>query len=184
MTVFAAAVFLWIGGEIFARYRGRGQERGPFDPTYVVMTAAFAATFLAGFRIARHDLGASISGGRAWPAVVGLAVLALGLALRAWSIVTLGRFFTYLVGVQEDHRVVEDGPYRLLRHPSYTGYLVAFAGFGLALDNWLALAVALVVPLAAVLIRIHREEALLVRELGEPYRSYMTRTRRLVPGVW
>src|SRR5215207_8969352 len=51
--------------------------------------------------------------------LAGLAVVALGLALRAWAVHELGRFFKFTVVVQADHRVVDTGPYRLIRHPSY-----------------------------------------------------------------
>jgi protein-S-isoprenylcysteine O-methyltransferase Ste14 len=101
-----------------------------------------------------------------------------------WSIRTLGRFFRYEVVVQEGHRVVDTGPYRLVRHPSYTGSLLAFLGIGIALDNWLSVAAALGLPLLGFLRRIAVEEAALTSELGDAYRSYKERTRRLVPGIW
>jgi protein-S-isoprenylcysteine O-methyltransferase Ste14 len=183
-TAFEVAAILWGLGEVYAMRRGRGSTAAGSDPTYYLMAAAMAGGVVAALWLARHVPSAGISGGRVWPVVAGLLVMAAGLALRAWSIVTLGRFFTYAVGVQEGHRVVEDGPYRVLRHPSYTGLLMAFAGAGLALDNWLALAAIVLLPLAAVLVRIRVEEAALARRLGDAYRSYSARTRRLVPGVW
>ena len=97
---------------------------------------------------------------------------------------TLGRFFRYTVVVDADHRVVEDGPYRRLRHPSYTGLLMAALGVGIALANWLAIAACLVPALIGFSLRLLHEERVLAAELGEPYRAYMRRTRRLIPGVW
>lgn len=76
------------------------------------------------------------------------------------------------------------GPYRLLRHPSYTGGLVAFLGAGIALDSWLSVLALVFVPLLAVLVRIHVEEAELVTALGPEYTRYASRTHRLVPGLW
>jgi protein-S-isoprenylcysteine O-methyltransferase Ste14 len=119
-----------------------------------------------------------------WPFVVGLALLWGGLALRWWAVLELGRFFQVTVVVQDDHRVVETGPYRVLRHPSYTGLLLIFVGVGFTLGNWLSVAACLVFPFLGVLRRIRVEEAVLTRELGEPYRAYSARTRRLVPRVW
>ena len=70
-----------------------------------------------------------------------------------------------------------------MRHPSYTGLLLIVAGLGLAAGNWLALA-GVALPLAALLRRIHVEEAELTRVLGQPYRIYRAKTRGLIPGVW
>lgn len=114
----------------------------------------------------------------------GVVVFALGLALRWYSILHLGRFFTVDVAIASDHHVVDDGPYRWVRHPSYTGAIVAFAGYGVCIGNWLSLAL-LVVPISAAFARrIAVEEAALTAALGEPYRAYAARTWRLVPWVY
>jgi len=115
---------------------------------------------------------------------LGLAVFILGLALRWYAILHLGRFFTVNVAIAPDHRVVETGPYALVRHPSYTGALAAFLGLGICAQNWLAL-VLLVVPVtAAFLRRMAVEEAALDEAFGDAYRAYRARTRRLVPWVY
>jgi protein-S-isoprenylcysteine O-methyltransferase Ste14 len=127
---------------------------------------------------------ATVLGGGWAPVAVGLTVLAAGVALRTWAILTLGRLFKFVVVIQDDHKVVAAGPYRLLRHPSYTGGLVAFLGAGLALDSWLSMLAMVVLPLTAILARIHVEETELATALGQEYRSYASRTHRLVPGLW
>jgi protein-S-isoprenylcysteine O-methyltransferase Ste14 len=71
-----------------------------------------------------------------------------------------------------------------VRHPSYTGMLVITVGFGIAFASWLSLVLCAVLPLLALLRRIKVEESELVRVLGEPYRAYSARTKRLVPGIW
>ena len=123
--------------------------------------------------------------GPAWlPVAAGLAVLAAGTALRYWSVHTLGRFFTVTVGVAEGQRVVDTGPYAWLRHPSYTGMLLAYLGVGIALDSWLSAAAAVVPATLAVLNRIAHEETMLREQLAPAYEGYQRRTKRLVPGVW
>ena len=119
-----------------------------------------------------------------WPVALGLAVFAAGLGLRAWAVRELGRFFQFTVVVQADHQVVDSGPYRHVRHPSYTGLLMASLGLGIALGTWLSIPACLVPPLIGFGVRLRHEEAVLVQALGEPYRAYMQRTKRLVPGVW
>jgi protein-S-isoprenylcysteine O-methyltransferase Ste14 len=114
----------------------------------------------------------------------GMVVLLGGLVLRGWSIKTLGRYFTGRVMVSADQPVLTVGPYRLLRHPSYTGLLLACAGVGLTSANWVAVAAQVVLPLAAVLWRIHAEENALLATLGDRYRAYAGQHKRLVPLIW
>jgi protein-S-isoprenylcysteine O-methyltransferase Ste14 len=114
----------------------------------------------------------------------GLALMVAGLVLRGWSIKTLGDYFTFTVMVSQDQPVIKAGPYRVLRHPGYTGILLACAGLGLASANWVGLAGALLVPLAFLLCRIHIEERALYATLGERYRCYAAGHKRLVPLVW
>ncbi len=80
--------------------------------------------------------------------------------------------------------VIQSGPYRLIRHPSYTGALITLLGMGLALTNWASLIAALVIPAVGFLYRISIEERVLVEALGNPYREYMQRTCRLIPFIW
>jgi protein-S-isoprenylcysteine O-methyltransferase len=88
------------------------------------------------------------------------------------------------VAVAADHKVIDSGPYRFVRHPSYTGVLLAFFGVGLSLANYVSLFL-LTVPITAVfLYRIRVEEAALTSGLGEPYRRYMDKTRRLIPFLY
>jgi protein-S-isoprenylcysteine O-methyltransferase Ste14 len=114
----------------------------------------------------------------------GAVVMWLGLAVRVWAVVTLGRAFRTTVEVDPGQAVVTRGPYRWVRHPSYLGLLLIVAGFGVAAGSWTALAVCVVVPLPALVYRIRVEEAELTRVLGEPYRAYRSRTARLIPGLW
>jgi protein-S-isoprenylcysteine O-methyltransferase Ste14 len=116
--------------------------------------------------------------------VPGVIVMWLGLAIRVWAIAALGSAFRTTVEVDPGQAVVSHGPYMWIRHPSYTGLLLIVGGFGLALGNWLALAACLLVPSPAIGRRIRVEEAELDRVLGDPYRAYQRKTKRLIPGVW
>jgi protein-S-isoprenylcysteine O-methyltransferase Ste14 len=119
-----------------------------------------------------------------WALWAGAAVSLSGMALRLWSVATLGQYFTYTVKVSPDQKVVEAGPYRLLRHPSYTGGLLVAVGIGISLRYAWAPAILGLTNLVGYLIRIAVEEKALAEGIGEPYRAYMRRTRRLVPFVW
>jgi protein-S-isoprenylcysteine O-methyltransferase Ste14 len=108
----------------------------------------------------------------------------LGLAIRVWAIAALGSAFRTTLQVDPGQAVVSHGPYTWVRHPSYNGLLRIVAGFGLALGNWLALAACLLAPPPAIVRRIQVEEAELNRVVGEPYRAYQSKTKRLIPGLW
>ena len=116
--------------------------------------------------------------------LLGAAIFCLGIILRWWSILALGRFFTVNVAIARDHQLVEAGPYRFVRHPSYTGALLAFAGFGLSLGNWASLLLVVVPIFIAFVYRMRVEESALCDGLGESYRSYMQRTKRLAPFLY
>ncbi len=113
-----------------------------------------------------------------------VALFVFGLVLRWWSIIQLGRFFSVNVAIAHDHELIEAGPYRYVRHPSYTGVLVAFLGFGLSLGNWAALLGLLLPIFIAFLYRMHIEERTLIDALGEKYVRYCGRTKRLVPFLY
>lgn len=114
----------------------------------------------------------------------GLALFILGLALTMWAYRTLGKFFSLVVQVQTDHRVVDTGPYRFVRHPGYAGVLLGFLGLGLAVQSWAALVVMAVATPAALAYRLRLEEQFLVTELGDEYVRYAGRTKRLIPYIW
>jgi protein-S-isoprenylcysteine O-methyltransferase len=107
-----------------------------------------------------------------------------GLILRWYSIGYLGRYFTVDVSISAEHKLVDSGPYHYVRHPTYTGALFAFVGLGLCFGNWLSTLFLTVPIIGAFLWRIRIEERALIEALGEDYRAYMRRTKRLIPGVY
>jgi protein-S-isoprenylcysteine O-methyltransferase len=116
--------------------------------------------------------------------VAGSILFVLGIVLRWWSIIHLGCFFTVDVSIAAQHKVIDSGPYRFVRHPSYSGAVLAFLGFGLCLRNWISLLVLLLPIFAAFHWRIRVEERALGDALGEDYRAYARRTKRLVPFIY
>ena len=124
-----------------------------------------------------------------WPESLAIVLLAnmlllAGIILRIWAIVHLGKLFTVDVGIQQGHRVVQDGPYRFVRHPSYSGSMIALTGMACLTFNWLGFLVIIVSSLTAYSIRISAEEKMLLQNLGEDYRRYAARTKRLIPGIY
>jgi protein-S-isoprenylcysteine O-methyltransferase Ste14 len=113
----------------------------------------------------------------------GLAVMWIGIGIRAWSFATLGTLFTYRVTIQPGHRLVRSGPYRYVRHPSYTGLTLFVIGDVLALRDGLALLVLIATIAPVIAYRIYVEEKALMSALGDEYREYARTTKRLVPAI-
>jgi Putative protein-S-isoprenylcysteine methyltransferase len=116
-----------------------------------------------------------------WVFYLGIAAMAAGIVFRQWAIAVLGRFFSGVIGVQDQQKVVKSGPYRWIRHPSYTGVLIFIVGMGLALQSWAAVLANIAVFAIAYGSRIYIEEKVLVRELGEDYVEYRKHTKRVIP---
>lgn len=114
----------------------------------------------------------------------GLCVMIAGSLLRRHCFRMLGASFTGTVIVTAEQAVVERGVYRYVRHPSYTGGALLFLGIGLALGNWLSIVVLMLSTALVYAYRVRIEEAALASVIGEPYRTYMTRTKRFVPFVF
>ena len=104
--------------------------------------------------------------------------------MRWYSIIYLGRFFTVNVAIAEDHQVIQTGPYRWVRHPSYSGGLLMLLGFCVSMDNLASLLVMMVPGVGVTLWRIRIEEAALQQALGVQYQIYRQHTRRLIPLVY
>ena len=115
---------------------------------------------------------------------VGLAITAAGFAIRVWAVLTLGRAFNREVQVAADQELVTAGPYRFVRHPSYTGVLLAFLGIGVMIGNLVSVVALLVLPTIGYGARIRTEERTLEREMSERCAAYAEGRPRLVPGVW
>ncbi len=119
--------------------------------------------------------------GVAW---AGLVLAAGGLGLRLWAPLVLGRFYTRTLRTDEQQMVVDEGPYRLIRHPGYAGALALWIGAAIATGNLLAVLVIAVSMFAAYVYRIQVEEEMLVATLGQAYREYQRRTKRLIPFIY
>jgi protein-S-isoprenylcysteine O-methyltransferase Ste14 len=182
VVLFWIVFYLWAGSEMYLGWKTRlkaGAVASDANSRWLLVSSIWVGIAI-GFASAFAVPGAAFTSGRRTMLYLGIGLMVLGLALRWYSIRVLGTSFTYTVATRADQRVVDAGPYRWIRHPSYTGALITIFGILLALTNPLAF-VGLVPPLAGYAYRIRVEEGTLIRSLGEPYRSYMKRTKRLIP---
>ena len=168
------------------RERLRAWSAGPGGKlrewTFFLLVLAIGGAVVGAIWLSR--LTRFATGGASVSTIAGEVVAVAGIALRVWAILTLDRFFTFVVGIVPGQRVVQHGPYRILRHPGYAGALLALVGAGIVLANWLSLLVLVLVPTLVLSVRITVEEAALAGALGAEYLAYAGRTARLIPGVW
>lgn len=125
--------------------------------------------------------GATMTAGRETIFVVGLLLFGAGGLLRNHCFRMLGPHFSGTVRVEPDQPIVRRGAYRWVRHPSYTGAMVFMLGIGLALTNWLSLAIQTILPAVGYVFRVRAEERAMLETLGERYRTYMGGTKRFLP---
>lgn len=114
---------------------------------------------------------------------LGILIFLSGVTFRLWAIHTLGRFYSHRVRIAVEHFVIQAGPYQWIRHPAYTGMLIAHAGFVLFFFHPIALAVFLCIFLPAVVVRILTEETTLLSEIPG-YAEYAMGRKRLLPFIW
>jgi protein-S-isoprenylcysteine O-methyltransferase Ste14 len=182
VVVFWLVFYVWVGSEMFLGWKLRpaaGAVATDAGSRWLLISSIWLGIAL-GFALAFAVPAAAFTSGRRTLFYLGIALMVVGLAFRWYSIRVLGSSFTYVVHTRPDQQVVEKGPYRWIRHPSYTGALLTIVGVFVALTNPLSL-LGLIPPLAGYAYRIRVEENALVRDLGEPYHSYMKRTKRLIP---
>jgi len=118
------------------------------------------------------------------PVLPGVVLFLSGIALRIWSRLSLGRYYTFDISVTPEHQVTTAGPYRFVRHPLYLGTFLTAAGLPLMTQGWAALWL-FTIPTAAIYgLRLMREDAYLMTAMGETYRDYARRTARLIPFLW
>ncbi len=182
-TVFYWVFYAWflsefLGAWIIPRLRGSVRVRTTRDRGSGLL---IIFTVLIAIGVAFAFSSADITPLPDWVFYLGIAMVLMRIAVRQWAIAVLGRFFSLAVRVQADHRIVDKGPYRLVRHPSYTGAILSLLGLSLTLETWGATLLLAVVFGVAYGYRIHVEEKALVTELGNGYVAYMKRTKRLIP---
>ena len=159
--------------------KARRADGGSLNVLWIAIGAGIAGAITVALMVPRGGFSLPHSAAH----VVGI-FFAAGLILRWWAIFSLGKFFTVDVAIADDHRLVVRGPYHLMRHPSYTGMLLAFAALAVTFQNWLSLACILLPIMAALAYRIYIEEIALEATFGDDYRQYAAETKRLIPGVF
>jgi len=171
--------------EVFMNLRQRSKskvttsrDKGSLWWLYGLITLGYALSFSIGAtRIGRiYDWNTFF--------IVGMALFVFGFIIRVHSLLTLKQYFTYSVAKVENHKIIETGLYKFIRHPGYLGQLLIFIGISTSISNWLSI-LAMMVPITlGYLYRINVEERFMLEQLGEDYSNYQERTKRLIPMIY
>jgi protein-S-isoprenylcysteine O-methyltransferase len=183
-AAFTISFLCWLAFEIWVFSRDRGKERkrargGSLSVFLALVIGISLALNLPALVPALNIQTYSLAF-----FVLGILLIWAGLLFRFWSIQTLGRLFSTSLIIQDRHQLITTGPYRYLRNPSYSGAMVTFIGFGLAVGNWLSVIVLLIAGLVMYTFRIRTEEAMLLEAFGQEFVEYKKRSWALIPFIW
>ena len=185
MMIFITVWIIWSSSEIILNMFMRSgsndkqdQDKGSLKFIWMLVPLSLASgiifSYFTKFSISNDSL----------VAYIGLAIIVAGMALRFTSIWTLGRYFTLDVTIREGHKIKDNGLYGVIRHPSYTGAILSFIGFGMSLNNWLSIMSATVLMTIGMINRIRIEEKVLTDQFGADYINYKKKTYRLIPWIY
>lgn len=184
--VWKALFYGWTASEIglalFTRTRrshGKVSDRG----SLVVLWATILASITAGEFISAAQ-GRTFLASASWVRYAAIGLILAGLVVRWTAILSLGKAFSVNVAIRTTQTLYRSGLYQYVRHPSYSGMVLIFMAVALAERNWMAAAAIVLPTTAALLYRIHVEEAALLEAFGDSYSAYCRTTKRLVPGVY
>ena len=184
IAVLAGFVAVRVAGFLMAGVAGRRDTVHREPPAFFLVL--LASVFLGVLPLMPFLAGGEHVSWATFPAVdelrwLGVVIGVGAVALFAWAHWSLGRHFSPLLRVRNDHALVRSGPYRWIRHPIYTSGFLLFTGLGLMAASWPTVlgAVALLATMSTL--RIPREEAQLTAQFGEEYRTYMGKTGRVFP---
>ena len=162
-----------------SRGHGKVADQGSLPLLWLAIGTSFTASLWIAGAMPRNLLVHA-----SWLSPLCLGILALGFALRFTAIRMLGRAFSVNVAIRKEQHLKQNGLYAWMRHPSYTGLVLMFFAVGLAQRNWISLLILVIVPNAALVYRIHIEEAALRAAFGNEYVEYSQRVKRLLPGIF
>lgn len=182
--IFSVSI-VWLASEILLAFllRAKSTDVRRDESSQKIIWIVITISLTVGIFIGLQRFGHFGGGALLYP-IAGTTLMVCGMVVRWIAIFSLKRQFTVDVAITERHRLVTEGIYRYLRHPTYSGILLSFVGLSLSFSNFVSLIV-IVVPITAVFLhRIRIEERVLLDNFGAEYRSYCDSTKRLIPFVY
>ena len=185
-TISLTIGLLWVLSEIvLARVKRSGlkssdlTDRNSLRVIWITIAVSTTLGWIFGISNAGHIYGFEYTF-----RITGLVLITAGILIRAIAIIILNKYFTVDVAIVSGHRLITSGMYKYVRHPSYTGSLLSFAGLGIFWCNWVSMIVIILPVFAAFSYRIKVEEKVLIKNFGEEYISYTEKTKKLLPKIY
>lgn len=181
---FGIIIVYWIRGIRFWRPRAKGEmlkeERGDWS-FWLITIGMIAAFYLPPFE---YLFAPAVLPRTDWVQIIGLTVIFIGAILFVWARRVLGHFYSGHVSVIKGQPLVQRGPYLIIRHPAYMGYLLISFGISIGFSSLSGFAAVIFILLPSVIYRLRVEDKLLAEHFGEEFRIYAGKTARLVPFIW
>jgi protein-S-isoprenylcysteine O-methyltransferase Ste14 len=185
IIVIIAISYLYGFFELFMNFRQRRKssvttsgDKGSLWWLFGLITVGYSLSFAIG----------ATKIGRIYPwntfFAIGMALFVIGFLIRIHSIWTLKQYFTYSVTKVESHKIIDTGLYKYIRHPGYLGQLIIFLGISASISNWLSMLLMMIPVTLGYLYRIRVEERFMTDQLGEDYKKYQDRTKRIIPMLY
>lgn len=177
---------LWILMVLIIVLMGGNKSHNQDHASMLILMISFSFVLPTIKYTADHGAAApgAISWGFPWISYLGFFLFFFGLLVHWASIATLNRQWSAVVVIKPDHKLVDTGIYKYIRHPIYTALLLQILGFGLALSNWITILVLVIPNALGFAYRIYVEERALKEHFGEAYIDYAGKTSRLIPGIF
>lgn len=181
IIIIISVSYLYAFFEVFMNLKSKGStssDKRSLWWLYGLITLGYALSFAIGMTKI----------GRIYPwntfFALGMAMFAMGFVIRIQAILTLKQYFTYSVAKVENHKIIETGLYKIIRHPGYLGQLIIFIGISTSISNWLSILFMMIPVSLGYLYRIRVEEKFMLEQMGEDYVKYQERTKRMIPFLY
>lgn len=127
----------------------------------------------------------TISNFKLWLKAIGLVLFVTGIYIRIWCYETLGKYFTFQAAILNDHKLIKDGPYKYLIHPSYSAAILAFIGIQMYFEDLnIFFLIDVIFSLFVLTIRVKREETFLSTRFQDEWKEYFKQRKRFIPGLF
>jgi protein-S-isoprenylcysteine O-methyltransferase len=170
--------------EIYMSRRNRGARKVTLSgdkKSLVLLTLSIGLGYWLSFIMASSRTGRIFHWNTMF--ITGMILAGTGLIIRVSSILKLKNQFTYTVTKIDNHRLIETGLYKRIRHPGYLGQLIIFLGISTSLSNWISILLMMIPVTCGFMYRIIIEEKFMEEQMGKVYSDYKRRTYRLIPWI-
>ena len=173
---------IWLLSEILInllsrskKYDAKSHDQNSMGKIWIVIVLSITAGVYVAFAHPRFSMVMYFSG---------ITLMVIGIVIRLFTVFSLKSYFTADVAIHHDHKLKTDGIFSKVRHPSYSGSLLTFLGFGLTLGNWISLIIIFLPVLTVFLYRINIEEKALLDNFKDEYVDYQQKTKKLIPFIY